>query len=450
MSNNPILFNAALSGAFSGINTSRSLSSAIAADYTTQKDNAFAFATLLDAQLVAGSYTPGDGALLQSLVQEVVSSKGSAAANLVSITAILAAFEEARASLDPAGESVVMTPLTQIRYVDPFSVATGTPNGSAANPFLTIQEAADDLTAGGCIFLAPGAYPAETLTLDDFAYQLVGIAQGTVDISACTITSNLSLILQDLLCGVISTAASLYAVRANLFSAVEVVEGSGFDSCYIAAPMFLSTGVAETSATFNNSFIQAALNGQNFVFKNTGIQADVTASKLVEMHNCQFTLGTMAVAVTGQLRTDLVSYMSRGDATGFALAVPALFTGVPYGAPQEELNYAAAAPSTVLTLLPDNHPEGLYLLSAPIVIRTASGAGTIAPTFTWNTPTAGAQSKTLTGVAVTALGTFGNGPLTVYSDGTAPITVQYTPAGIGAAPVIDIYASAVQAGIAAG
>lgn len=101
MTNNPILFNAALAGAFAGINTSRSLSSSSAGAYSTQNVNALAFATLLDGQIVVGTYTIGDGALMQAIVQEVVSGKGSAGLNLTSITAIIAAFNVVRAGLNP-------------------------------------------------------------------------------------------------------------------------------------------------------------------------------------------------------------------------------------------------------------------------------------------------------------------------------------------------------------
>lgn len=101
MANNPILFNAALLGAFGGINTSRSLQSSVGADYATQKANALAFATLLDGQIPVGSYSQAEADLLGAMVQQIVSGKGEAAVNLTLIDAIIAAFDLVRSSLEP-------------------------------------------------------------------------------------------------------------------------------------------------------------------------------------------------------------------------------------------------------------------------------------------------------------------------------------------------------------
>ena len=105
MANNAILFNAALLGAFSGINTSRSLSSPVASDYTAQRNSALAFATLLDGEIPAGSFNQSDANLLGSIVQQVVSGAGEAAPNLTLINAIIAAFTLVQASLEPVPSS---------------------------------------------------------------------------------------------------------------------------------------------------------------------------------------------------------------------------------------------------------------------------------------------------------------------------------------------------------
>jgi len=118
MANNPILFNAALSGAFSGINTSRSIKSAASGDYATQRNSALTFATLLDDEIPAGSYNQQDGDLLGSIVQQVVSGKGESAPNLTLITAIIAAFTAAQAVLVTAP-----TPGGSCTLVNGFTVA---------------------------------------------------------------------------------------------------------------------------------------------------------------------------------------------------------------------------------------------------------------------------------------------------------------------------------------
>ena len=162
MSNNPILFNAALCGVFGGINTSRSIDSTLAGDYATQSTNAFAFATLLDGQIAIGSYSQADGLMLQAIVQEVVSGKGLAGLNLTTINAIIAAFNVARASLDPAANASI-APLTAVYYVD--AGFGGTADGSIAKPFPTIAAAVAAALAVPYAFvsllLAPGDYSAE-------------------------------------------------------------------------------------------------------------------------------------------------------------------------------------------------------------------------------------------------------------------------------------------------
>lgn len=135
MANNSILFNAALSGVFGGINTSRSLVSAVGADYDVPRDNAVAFASLLDAQIAADVYNQQDADLLQSIVQQVVSGKGEAGLNLVSINAIVAAFGAVRSQLeavDDYGAQVAWA-------IDP---ATGddTNIGTPAFPLATMAE----------------------------------------------------------------------------------------------------------------------------------------------------------------------------------------------------------------------------------------------------------------------------------------------------------------------
>jgi hypothetical protein len=97
--NNPTVYNAVLSGVFAGINTSRTLRSTTAADYATQRDAAVAFAALVDSLITAGTFSAADGQLLQGLVQQCVSGKGSINATSAVALALIAAFNELRPAL---------------------------------------------------------------------------------------------------------------------------------------------------------------------------------------------------------------------------------------------------------------------------------------------------------------------------------------------------------------
>lgn len=158
MANNPILFNAALSGVFGGINTSRSLSSADAGSYANQGANALAFATLLDGEIPAGGYSQSDADLLGALVQQVISGKGEAGLNLTSVNALIAAFNVARASLEPvSGPTATISPQSVQLWVDPqTTVPPANQDGSIAAPFDSLTDALAAMATIKATVLQPG------------------------------------------------------------------------------------------------------------------------------------------------------------------------------------------------------------------------------------------------------------------------------------------------------
>jgi hypothetical protein len=170
MANNNGLFNAALSGAYAGINTSRSLSSAVEADYAAQRASALAFATLLDTAIATGSYSAADEALLQGLVQEIVSGKGEASPNSVLIAAIIAAFDEARSALEPGTPGVVFTNVAAVWYCDA-ATAVDTPNqtGNIEAPFATIAQAVAAAAAGDLI-ICSGTFTEDVTVSKDLIF----------------------------------------------------------------------------------------------------------------------------------------------------------------------------------------------------------------------------------------------------------------------------------------
>lgn len=167
--NNPGLFNAALAGAFDGINTSRALRSAVQADYASQKNSALAFANLLDAQIAAGSYSQNDAALLQGLVQQVVTGKSEAAPNITSARAINAAFQAARTASVPEPISPGVWHVDSFGAVSrnfydatPATEAERTANVIAINAaleFMRVLKGGGQAPGpGGTLLMGPGVY----------------------------------------------------------------------------------------------------------------------------------------------------------------------------------------------------------------------------------------------------------------------------------------------------
>lgn len=113
------------------------------------------------------------------------------------------------------------------------------------------------------------------------------------------------------------------------------------------------------------------------------------------------------------------------------------------GVIQSQLGYLCVGLSNVLMVLPVGHTPGIYLVSAPVTVRTVAAAGSIGGTLLWSSPGFGA-STLQTGTVIINLGT-GPGAITVrsiISDGTAPVTVQFSPVGVAGLPVVDLYAGA--------
>jgi hypothetical protein len=106
MANNPLLFNAALAGAFGGINTSRTLKADNPNVYVTPRNSAVAFAGAIDAGIPADPLVTQQHAnLLSSICQQVLNGKGSAGFSSASITAIVTAYNLVKTSLEPVPDS---------------------------------------------------------------------------------------------------------------------------------------------------------------------------------------------------------------------------------------------------------------------------------------------------------------------------------------------------------
>ncbi len=99
--------------------------------------------------------------------------------------------------------------------------------------------------------------------------------------------------------------------------------------------------------------------------------------------------------------------------------------------------------SSVLTLLLAGHSAGLYSVSALLVVRLTQGSGVVFRTISWDAPGApGQTSQSPQPVPVTATGTTSTDPIQIFSDGSAPVVVEFAPGGITPPALIDVYAAA--------
>jgi hypothetical protein len=106
MANNPLLFNAALGGAFGGINTSRTLTADDPNTYVNGRNSAIAFAAAIDAGIAVDPLiTQQNANLLSSICQQILSGKGSAGFSSATITAIVTAYNLVKSSLEPVPDS---------------------------------------------------------------------------------------------------------------------------------------------------------------------------------------------------------------------------------------------------------------------------------------------------------------------------------------------------------
>jgi hypothetical protein len=113
----------------------------------------------------------------------------------------------------------------------------------------------------------------------------------------------------------------------------------------------------------------------------------------------------------------------------------------------QQLGWDGFGPSALLELLAADHEPGLYHISAPIVMRTPAGVGTVDRVVSFAAPGRPGITQILqTPIAVTDTGlgfVVAGETVGFVSDGSAPITVQYMPNGVsGGPPVLDIYAAA--------
>jgi hypothetical protein len=99
--------------------------------------------------------------------------------------------------------------------------------------------------------------------------------------------------------------------------------------------------------------------------------------------------------------------------------------------------------SSTLILLGAGHAAGLYSVSALLVVRITGGIGVAFRTVSWNAPGAPAQSaQSPAPISLATPGTLSTDPVQIFSDGSGPIVVDFSPAGVVPPTEIDVYGAA--------
>lgn len=376
----------------------------------------------------------------------------------------------------PGGAVVV--PLSEAVFVDPGTlVPSADQNGTPGAPFAAVQTAVDVLAAKvqGTIVLAPGVYPAEAVTVGATKLTLLGLgtAEAGCDLTLVTfgasallclvnlagvgaLTSTAALVLRDTIClaavaalelvlfsstvGIATITNSITARDSRLLNGGATQGVNAWDSSFefVDTAWTISGGQLYNCDFFNNALCN------DITFRDCNIAGDFTGS-VFRAFNTH--VGGGSVNVTVQIVVDWFTYSRLAPALWVATN-GVLIQDAPWSPSLRQLAWNAAVVSNLFTVLVANfHAPGMYLVYAPLVVRTVAGAGTATRTITWNAPTLGAQSHVTAGFVLTTLGTKAQDPVLIVSDGLADVTLRYAPVGVAGAPVIDVYAASLQGGL---
>jgi hypothetical protein len=366
-------------------------------------------------------------------------------------------------------------------FVDPgTSAAPSDQDGSIGAPFSTVQAGCNALQVrgGGTLILVPGSYAPEAVTIDAFTpttlFALGATDGGTVDLVTVTITTDSALALVNVAnVGGITSTSRVLLQNSNALNAPLTADSLQLRDASIAGGT-VANEVQAFDSRSTDAITCSSLRARNCTLETLGagyfisglIQAwdtELFADTLA--NSTEYTGCTLSGAHTGSsfvafqtrmLGTVNVTVTASVDQFTFQSAAPSSWVATngvfvvdaPWSAESFQIGWNAGVPSTALqVLLANQHPPGLYLIYAPIIVRTIAGAGTVTRTISWSAPTIGAQSKVDAGTAIsTTTGTKLQDVVAIVSDGSADVVVQYTPVGVAGVPAIDVYASALQGG----
>lgn len=369
----------------------------------------------------------------------------------------------------PAGGAGI--PLSTVRFVDISTVAV-TQDGSIGSPFASIQDAVDDLTTGGTIYLIPGDYTVETLDFTGKEIKLIAMVSAPLTSAPYLpdITSDSLLTLTNIgqSTGNILNTGFVYlnnvrvdgnitagALLANSFPDINSISLlGGTISCdgavtingySVIGAVSSNDGLIFSNSTLNDSVSGTLIDAKNCTFNSSSINISGTAGKLV---NCSFNNSTTITftGAPGTLSVDQSTFELMFNA-GVSI-VNGIIHVLGIRNVQQSTGWDATGTVTHTVLDGGNHPAGVYLITSTIVITLEADTGTLDRTINWSTPTFGSDSNILGSITAVTTGTQLQNSLIVVSDGTSSVSVTYGSASITGAPSIDLYSSAIfQGGI---
>ena len=314
MANNQDLYNAAVAGIAGGC-SERWITNTSPASYEGFRNAVDALANAIDALIPAAGGVGNDKArVMQSLCQGVMANRlitSSDPADYSDIAAaIVACYTEIITIITPVNPPGSITPWDAVLWCDPHS-AGGTPDGSIANPYLTLQDAYDAFIlaneVNACtIMVGPGEAGSLILTpLADKQISVVGLAGDAIDTSFAAPVVNIDTVTLDTGSGVVTIS-----FQNCYINVIDSTVGS------MAAPgrvLSLSQCQVNTSITCNWTTFAA----HNCVIDVSAPQT-VTARR-IEYRDISFT-DRHEIVVSTSLHWDNASERNFGMAGGFIVA----------------------------------------------------------------------------------------------------------------------------------
>lgn len=455
MSNNPILYNAALTGAVGGLSAERWPKSTDASDYVGLRNTCVEFAVAMDAAIVAGDYSQQDADLLESLCENLLSHRGSAGSLTGLASVIGAMFALLQAQIEPVSPDAGLTRLSNVRYAD---VATVVPeadrDGNIETPFAELHIAIASLPAeGGTVYLAPGSYGGSEvpIVIDCPELSIVGM---TADYDDCVLPNIIfgdgqKLVLQNVsvnsvVGGVIETQnAFINALVVN--SAAEIGAGSVLNTLsMVSFAGAANINRAEVAALYPypGSTIRANYSTISSIIQGGAFTSDVSlswcklagsvdaADAALVMQNCE--VANAITIATDSLVIDNATYQKGLKASvTFTIADGVVINDIPTFVGNLAYVPVTSTPAS-FTLLPAGHKPGMYSISQ-FIYSTNSPAATanISTALTWRVPGGTPVSLPLATITAT-IGVKTANSASIISDGTAAVIVTLNPGSVGA------------------
>lgn len=350
----------------------------------------------------------------------------------------------------PPASGGTLTPLSSVLFVDGGNTASGTPDGSIANPFLTIQAAIDASAAllQVTIYVAPGTYaeapiisePAQVVNLVGMTSDLgffgtedpTPLEHDPVTITGLITGSGAPLGLAELTClAVLNNAGDVQLRNVRLTNNGVNCTCANVDAWTNRSGWRLRASV-DTGTITSDGYDLAQFNANNVVCNRSKVTG-LSGSTLGTGDASRFTLTDFAGAgitidPAAGIEFDLYSYERVVVAnSGGGVVLPTGVKVIGTGALQN-LAFDSTASPVDQTLLPAGHAPGLYDVGFALGVATA-GAHTLTPTVV-GSGEGGAfaigNNPAWTAVDTSATKTVGFAPVCVFSDGTAPLILRWT------------------------